>query len=363
MLTFPPAPDSRYAFRMDRRGTLARDLGLLVVVFVATLVLLLGLSRGLNDGGPGGSAATSPDTSASGVAVSPSGSTASESPPGESPSASASTAGPSPASGDPVLVGAGDIGDCGTDGDEATAKLIEGIDGTVFAAGDNAYPNGSSKNYEECYDPTWGQFKDRTKPVPGNHEYETAKAAGYRDYFGAAAVNADDDTWYSFDLGTWHVVMLDSACSKVGGCKKDDPQGRWLADDLAASRAACTLAIWHEPRFSSGFHGNDRTVGPFWDLLYDAGADVIVNGHDHDYERFAPQDPDANEDRERGIREFVVGTGGTTLRRFEDTAENSELRATVSHGVLKLVLHPTSYDWEFVPTEGPFSDSGTGPCH
>jgi hypothetical protein len=136
-----------------------------------------------------------------------------------------------------------------------------------------------------------------------------------------------------------------------------------LAADLVASTARCTLAIWHEPRFSSGFHGNDRTVGPFWKLLYEAGADLVVNGHDHDYERFAPQTPDGVEDRERGIREFVVGTGGTKLRKFEEIVPNSELRAAVNFGVLKLTLHPSGYDWQFIPTSGDFSDSGSAPCH
>ena len=140
-------------------------------------------------------------------------------------------------------------------------------------------------------------------------------------------------------------------------------QGRWLTADLAASKARCTLAIWHHPRFSSGEHGNDTDVAPFWRALYDAGADVVINGHDHDYERFAPQDPNAHEDRVRGIREFVVGTGGAALRTFPTTAANSELRAAVAHGVIRLVLHPSSYEWSFIPTTGDVTDAGSGPCH
>ena len=159
------------------------------------------------------------------------------------------------------------------------------------------------------------------------------------------------------------MIVLDSDCSSVGGCGRTSAQGRWLTADLAASKARCTFAIWHHPRFSSGEHGNDTDVAPFWRALYAAGADVVINGHDHDYERFAPQDPNAPTDRARGIREFVVGTGGAALRTFPTTAANSELRASVSHGVIRLVLHPTSYDWSFIPTTGDVTDAGSGPCH
>jgi hypothetical protein len=141
------------------------------------------------------------------------------------------------------------------------------------------------------------------------------------------------------------------------------PQGRWLAADLKASTATCTLAIWHQPRFSSGVHGNDTEVAPFWRALYDAGADVVINGHDHDYERFAPQDPAGHADRARGIREFVVGTGGAALRAFPTTAANSELRVATTHGVIRLVLHRSSYEWTFLPTTGDLTDGGLAPCH
>jgi len=334
-----------------------RNAALILVVFVATLVLLGGLALGISQRGPAASSTGSAPSGASPVAstpVAPSG-TASPSAAGGSPSA--------PPVGDAVLVGAGDIGDCDRETDSATADLIDGIDGTVFVAGDNAYPDGTAKQYRDCYEPNWGRFKDRTLPVPGNHDYGTPGAAGYLEYFGDAAVNEDGDTWYSTELGAWHVIVLDSACSDVGGCKKDSPQGRWLAADLAASSAECTLALWHEPRFSSGYHGNDRTVGPFWELLYDAGADLVVNGHDHDYERFAPQAPDGTEDRDRGLREFIVGTGGTGTRAFEEIVPNSELRATGIHGVLKLTLRPRGYDWQFIPVTGSFSDSGSANCH
>ena len=173
----------------------------------------------------------------------------------------------------------------------------------------------------------------------------------------------DGRSWYSYDLGSWHVIVLDSECDRVGGCGPGSEQGRWLAADLAASSATCTVAIWHKPRFSSGEHGNDASVAPFWNALHPAAVDVVVNGHDHDYERFAPQDPDGTEDTLNGIRQFVAGTGGTALRPFDDTVANSERRDARTHGVFKLTLHEASYDWEFIPASGDFSDEGTAPCH
>jgi hypothetical protein len=187
--------------------------------------------------------------------------------------------------------------------------------------------------------------------------------SGYLGYFGDAARGPDGSSWYSYDLGSWHVVVLDSECAHVDGCEAESEQGRWLAADLAESDATCTIAIWHKPRFSSGEHGNDRSVGPFWTQLYAAGADVVVNGHDHDYERFAPQDPSGREDRRRGIRQFVAGTGGTPLRTFREPVANSELRAAVAHGVLEFTLRDGSYDWEFIAIDGAISDRGTASCH
>ncbi len=281
---------------------------------------------------------------------------------GGAPSSSPGLPSPS-ASADPILVGAGDIADCGLDDDTATAKLIEGIPAAaVFTAGDNAYENGSADDFRNCYDPTWGVFKDRTRPAAGNHDWQTKDLAGYLGYFGTAAA-PDGKSWYSYDLGTWHIVVLDSDCGSVGGCGAGSAQGRWLTADLAASKAECTLAIWHHPRFSSGEHGNDTDVAPFWTALYDAGADVVINGHDHDYERFAPQDPNGRQDRARGIREFVVGTGGAALRTFPTARANSELRLVTSHGVIELLLRQASYEWGFLPTTGDVSDSGRAPCH
>ncbi|MEA2549973.1 MAG: hypothetical protein QOE42_2571, partial [Chloroflexota bacterium] len=351
-----------------------RTVALGAVAFVATLILLFGLANLLRPD-RGGSGSAGPRTVGPSLAVAPSPSTGSSpsvgpsgaapSGPG-SPAASASTSSPGPipspsASGDPVLVGAGDIADCALQDDSATAALVEAIPGDVFTAGDNAYPDGTAAQFRDCYDPTWGRFRDRTRPAAGNHDWVTKGLAGYIGYFGAAA-EPNGTSWYAYDLGTWHVVVLDSDCSSVGGCGADSPQGRWLAADLKASPETCTLAIWHHPRFSSGEHGNDTDVAPFWQALYAAGADVVINGHDHDYERFGPQDPTGQADP-RGIREFVVGTGGAALRTFPTTAANSELRVATTHGVIRLVLHKASYEWSFIPTTGDLTDGGSAPCH
>lgn len=263
-----------------------------------------------------------------------------------------------------ILVGAGDIADCkDLTGAEATAKLLDHVSGTVMAVGDLAYPDGSKENFT-CYDKTWGRAKSRTRPAAGNHEFHSSGATPYFDYFGPAA--GDPKTgYYSYDLGSWHIIVLNSECKDVGGCNAGSPQEKWLRADLAAHPVACTLAYWHKPLFSSGVtHGNDLTVKPLWDALYDANADVVINGHDHDYERFAPQAPDGAPDSVRGIREFVVGTGGKNLRPFGAPKPNSEVRDTTAFGVLKLTLKGNGYDWQFIPEEGKtFTDSGSGACH
>jgi calcineurin-like phosphoesterase family protein len=267
---------------------------------------------------------------------------------------------------DPVLVGAGDIASCDDlVGAEATAKLIDGIPGTVFAAGDLAYPDGSDEQFAKCYGPTWGRFKDRTRPAAGNHEYHSDGASGYSRYFGAAAGDPKK-AYYSYDLGAWHIIVLNSECGEVGGCDAASPQGQWLRQDLTQHNVTCTLAYFHKPLFSSGGkHGNDPQMKPLWDALYAANADVVLNGHDHNYERFAPQDPDGKNDAKRGIREFVVGSGGKNSHRtLGATKPNSEIRNDDTFGVLKLTLHSSSYDWEFVPQAGKsFHDSGSGTCH
>ncbi len=270
---------------------------------------------------------------------------------------------PAEAAGEPVLVGAGDIATCGKSGDEAAADLLDGIPGTVFTTGDNAYESGTAAQFAECYGPGWGRHKDRTRPVPGNHDYHTAGASGYFGYFGEAAGDPSKG-YYSYDLGGWHVVALNSACGQVGGCGTGSPMLSWLKRDLAANPARCTLAYWHHPLFSSGEHGNGPQMRTVWSALYGANADVVVNGHDHDYERFAPQRPRGKLDRSRGIREFVVGTGGRELRPFSKVQPNSRARSAGAFGVLKLTLGAGVYNWRFVPVAGEtFTDSGTGRCH
>jgi hypothetical protein len=265
---------------------------------------------------------------------------------------------------DPVFVGAGDIASCLSSGDEATANLLDSIAGTVYTLGDNAYDSGTADEFDNCYNPSWGRYKARTKPSVGNHEYTTRGASGYFGYFGAAAGDPSQG-YYSYDLGAWHIVALNSMCENVGGCGATSPMVTWLKGDLADNPSSCTLAYWHHPVFSSGSeHGNDPKMIPSWDALYAAGADVVLSGHDHDYERFAPQTSSGVDDPARGIREFVVGTGGKSHYTFGTIRANSEVRNSNTYGVLKLTLHPSSYDWQFVPEAGKsFSDSGTGSCH
>jgi len=263
-----------------------------------------------------------------------------------------------------TLVGAGDIADCkDLSGAAATAKLLEAIPGTVMAVGDLAYPDGTKENFD-CYEQTWGRVKARTRPSPGNHEFHTHGAAYYFSYFGQAA--GDPKTgYYSYELGTWHIIVLNSECIDIGGCQAGSEEEKWLRADLSAHPATCTLAYFHKPLFSSGgAHGDDPEIAPIWRALYDANADVVVSGHDHDYERFAPQTPLAKPDPERGIREFVVGTGGKNHRPFTTPHANSEVRNADTFGVLKLTLRPGAYDWQFIPEAGKtFTDSGTGRCH
>jgi len=266
---------------------------------------------------------------------------------------------------DPVLLAAGDIANCGRTQDESTAQLLDGIAGTVVTLGDNAYPDGTLDQFNNCFGPTWGRHRDRTRPSPGNHDYHTAGGAGYYTYFGAAAspldVNCTSDCrgYYSYDLGGWHIIALNSEIERGAG----SVQEQWLRADLAANQSVCTLAYWHKPLYSSGQHGNNSSVQAFWQALYDYGADVVLNGHDHTYERFAPQNPAGQADPARGIREFVVGTGGASLYSFIAIQPHSEVRNNTSWGVLRLSLHPTSYDWEFVPVAGQtFTDMGSAGC-
>jgi hypothetical protein len=232
----------------------------------------------------------------------------------------------------------------------------------VLPLGDNQYEQGSLAQFQQYYEPSWGRVKAITRPVVGNHEYETPNAAGHFSYFGAAAGTAGQG-WYSFDVGAWHLIALNSNCNYVG-CGSGTPQLDWLKADLAAHPASCTLAYFHHPRFSSGPHGNIVPTAPFWTELYRAGADVVLGGHDHDYERFAPQSPIAESDRAFGIREFVVGTGGRSHYDFGTTKPNSKRRESGTFGILELTLRGASYSWRFVPEAGKsFSDRGGGRCH
>ena len=259
-----------------------------------------------------------------------------------------------------VFVGAGDIASCSSTGDEATATLLDNITGTVYTLGDNAYESGTAAEFTSCYDPTWGRHKSRTLPAPGNHDYVTPGATGYYGYFGSSAGDPAKG-YYSYDIGDWHIIALNSNIDHSTG----SVQEQWLKADLAASTKSCALAYWHHPRFSSGaVHGNDTSVQPLWQALYDANADVVLSGHDHDYERFAPQTPVGVADPARGVREFVVGTGGRSHYGLGSLKANSEVFNGTTFGVLKLTLSAGSYTWEFVPVAGgTFTDSGTGNCH
>ena len=262
-----------------------------------------------------------------------------------------------------VLVGAGDIGVCGSTADESTASLLDGIAGTIFAAGDTVYPNGTATEYQQCYAPSWGRHLGRTRPAVGNHEYHTPGAAGYFGYFGAAAGDPAAG-WYAYDLGAWRIRVLNGNCVQIGGCGAGSAQQAWLESDIAAYPASCSAAVWHQARFSSGAHGDQAVVAPLWNALYAAGTEVVIAGHDHDYERFAPMDATGAIDPTQGIRSFVVGTGGVGLRPFGQIRAGSEVRNAATHGVLRLTLRGDGYDWAFIPIPGrTFTDSGTGTCH
>jgi hypothetical protein len=248
-----------------------------------------------------------------------------------------------------TLIAVGDIASCASNGDEQTAALVSRIPGTIAVLGDIAYDNGSETDFANCFAPSWGRLVPRVKAALGNHEYNTAGAAPALRIFGLPA-----NGWYSYSLGAWHVIVLNSNCSEVGGCERESPQGRWLRADLAAHPARCTLAYWHHPRFSSGIHGSNVAYAPFWDILARAKADLVLAGHDHDYERFAPL---------KGIRSFVVGTGGKSHYPTLFPRPGSVVRNGSTFGVLKLTLRPAGYGWKFLPAgNGTFTDAGTARC-
>jgi acid phosphatase type 7 len=232
------------------------------------------------------------------------------------------------------------------------------IGGTVFTTGDNAYPSGSFAQFRDCYNPSWGRHRDRTRPTAGNHDYEMANAAAYYDYFGSNAGPAGLG-YYSYSAGEWHVVALNSEIDVRAG----SPQELWLRADLMANPTACTAVVWHRPRFSSGANGDNRDLQDMWRTVHQFNVDIVLNGHDHLYERFAPQDVNGQADFNRGIRQFTIGTGGRAMTPMRAPHANSEIIGG-DMGVLSLTLLPNSYRWEFVPVAGAtFRDAGTGSCH
>jgi Ca2+-binding RTX toxin-like protein len=285
---------------------------------------------------------------------------------------------PGAASADPVIAAAGDIA-CAPSGAVTSTKcrqkatsdvILRSGASAVLALGDLQYATAKYSSFLGSYDPSWGRVKPITFPAAGNHEYMTSGAAGYFDYFNGPGVFSGragdrDKGFYSYDVGTWHLISLNTSdhCSIVS-CGKGSAQETWLRQDLAAHPTSCTLAYWHHPRFNSGHDGSASFMSAIFQDLYDANADVVLGGHAHDYERFAPQNPSGKLDRARGIRQFVVGTGGAFFTSIGSRVANSEIRNNSTYGVLLLTLHPNSYDWRFVPEAGKtFTDSGTEQCH
>lgn len=302
-------------------------------------VLLLVVAAACDDGGVGGGETRRPTTS------------------------STSTTAPSPEAA--TVLAVGDIATCAGTDDEAVAEVVAALPGDVLLLGDIVYPDGTAEQFARCFEPAWGRFRERLRPAPGNHDFHTTGGAGYFGWFGAAA-GEPGKGWYSFDVGPWHVIALNSNCALVGGCGAGSEQERWLRADLAASAGArCTLAYWHHARFSSGsVHGSNPAMGDVWRTLADAGADVVLAGHEHVYERLEPLDPGGRVDVERGIRSFVVGTGGRSHYGFGVPHEGSAVREASTFGVLELTLSQDSYRWRFVPVEdGTFTDRGQGRCH
>lgn len=288
---------------------------------------------------------------------------------------------------DPVIMAAGDIACDPTDpafngGNGTSARCQESWTAAELAGasavlplGDTQYKCGTLSAYQHSYDPSWGQQKAIEHPVIGNAEYyiscpgSTAGGSGYFTYFGAAGTplqpscTAKCKGYYSYNLGAWHIIALNSECGRVGGCKAGSPQEKWLKADLADDDATCTLVYWHRPYFTSGVSLGDSQMHDIWVDLYNAHADVVLNGHDHIYERFAAQDPNG-QSTPSGITEFIVGTGGQSHGRISSVAANSVVRNNKTYGVLQLTLYATSYDWRFVPDgkSGTFTDSGSAPC-
>ncbi|MBN1654308.1 MAG: metallophosphoesterase [Deltaproteobacteria bacterium] len=261
-----------------------------------------------------------------------------------------------------AVYAAGDIGRCGTENDTLTGNLLDSLEGPILVLGDAAQGDGSWSDFINCFDPPWGRHKERMYPTPGNHEYYVRDADAYFDYFGDAAGERGKG-YYSFDIGDWHVVSLNTNCSEVM-CSEGSEQEMWLRQDLAASDKACTLAFGHHPRYSSGKHGDTSAIKPLWQALIDHGAEIVLAGHDHAYQRYWPMDAEGNLSA-TGLTEFVVGTGGSSLRSFPNPQPcTCAIRQNTSFGVLRLTLKAKSFEWEFIPVEaGSFSDSGRAYCH
>ncbi len=277
---------------------------------------------------------------------------------GDSPTTPTPPIGQAPPSTAPVaILAAGDIGQCGLPGAALTGRLLDQLQGIVLALGDLAYFNGTFQQFVQCYEPHWGRHLNRTRPAPGNHDYETVGAAAYYDFFGERA-GQPGEGFYSFVTGSWRLISLNSNVAMGPG----SPQYTWLQRELQQP-ARCTLAYWHHPLISSGPNGDNLNTKPLWDLLFAAGTEIVLNGHDHIYERYVPQNPSGQIDRDRGIRQFIVGTGGASLTGVVSRRPNSAT-TYVGYGVLRLVLSDDRYEWQFVPVEGAaFSDVGFDVCH
>jgi hypothetical protein len=267
----------------------------------------------------------------------------------------------------PVLLAAGDLSWCPESGEPPAAatlaRILSGVAGIFAPLGDIVYASGTSSEFTYCFDQWFGPIKSRTRPTPGNHEYYTPDAAGYFGYYGGLAGDPARG-YYSYDFGSWHVVVLSSNCADIGGCGPGSPQFAWLNEDLASHRTTCSLAYWHQPLFGSGPFGRTPEMVSLWRLLYDNGVDVVLNGHAHHYERFAPQNPAGAVDLTKGVREFIVGTGGRNHLSMDPLAANSEVRDATTFGYLSLKLRENSYEWQFVPVlDGTFTDAGAATCH
>jgi acid phosphatase type 7 len=275
---------------------------------------------------------------------------------------SSSEAPPSGAAPVATLLAAGDVAACDSDGDEATAEILAGYpDATIAILGDLVYPAGNPETFEDCFMPSWGPFVDRVRPTLGHHDVRDDDGLAYFELFGDRA-GQHGEGWYAYELGEWQILVLNSLCGYWYGCREGTLQHDWLLEQLEASDARCTLAYWHSPRFSSGMHGDYPQVEDFWIALHDAGAELVLNGHEHNYERFAPMRPDGSADPD-GITQFIVGTGGKEHREVGTLKPNSEVALDDVFGILVLELRPDGYDYEFVTTEGEVADAGSGTCH